>query len=42
MYLKGYEELLEDPITNEDMMRNWLCAKVAMECAMKVGANPKL
>ena len=40
MYLKGYEELLEDPITEGDMMRNWLCAKVAMEYAMKAARIP--
>ena len=42
MFLKGYEEILDDPITEEEMIRNWLRARVAMEHAMTVGANPKL
>ena len=42
VYLKGYEDILEDPATEEEMWRNWFCAKVAMEYAMKVGANPNL
>ena len=41
MYMTNYLALLEDPITEEQMMRNWIVAKTAVQAARKALTDVK-